>query len=82
MDLGFSEADLKFRDEVRAFIAERFDDDLKRKMAFTKNGYLDKPGQLKWQKALYERGWAAPETVIVSCSWMAESAADSDSWMP
>ena len=36
---------LRFRDEVRAFIAEKFDDDLRRKMAFTKNGYLDKAGQ-------------------------------------
>ena len=60
MDLGFTKDDLKFRDEVRAFIAERYDDDLKRKMSLTKNGYLDKPGQVKWQKALYDRGWAAP----------------------
>src|SRR5450755_4028373 len=59
MDLSFSKEDLKFRDEVRAFIAERYDDDLKRKMSLTKNGYLDKPGQVKWQKALYDRGWAA-----------------------
>jgi alkylation response protein AidB-like acyl-CoA dehydrogenase len=59
MDLGFSKEDLKFRDEVRAFIAERYDDDLKRKMSLTKNGYLDKAGQVKWQKALYDRGWAA-----------------------
>jgi alkylation response protein AidB-like acyl-CoA dehydrogenase len=29
-------------------------------MALTKNGYLDKEGQVKWQKALYERGWIAP----------------------
>jgi len=60
MDLGFTPDDLKFRDEVRAFIAERYDDDLKRKMSLTKNGYLDKEGQLKWQKALHQRGWAAP----------------------
>jgi alkylation response protein AidB-like acyl-CoA dehydrogenase len=60
MDLGFSKDDLKFRDDVRAFIAEKFDDDLRRKMALTKNGYLDKEGQVKWQKALYERGWIAP----------------------
>ena len=59
MDLGFSKDDLKFRDEVRAFIAEKYDDDLRRKMAFTKNGYLDKAGQVKWQKALNDRGWAA-----------------------
>jgi alkylation response protein AidB-like acyl-CoA dehydrogenase len=59
MELGFSKEDLKFRDEVRAFLAEKYDDDLKRKMSFSKNGYLDKVGQVKWQKALYERGWAA-----------------------
>ncbi|NOT41306.1 MAG: pimeloyl-CoA dehydrogenase large subunit [Alphaproteobacteria bacterium] len=60
MELGFTKDDLKFRDDVRAFIAEKFDEDLRRKMAFTKNGYLDKAGQVKWQKALYERGWIAP----------------------
>jgi alkylation response protein AidB-like acyl-CoA dehydrogenase len=59
MELAFSKEDLKFRDEVRAFIAEKYDEDLRRKMAFSKNGYLDKEGQVKWQKALYERGWAA-----------------------
>ena len=60
MDLSFSKEDLAFRDEVRAFLAEKYDDDLRKKMAQSKNGYLDKAGQLKWQKALYERGWAAP----------------------
>ncbi|MBI1211086.1 MAG: pimeloyl-CoA dehydrogenase large subunit [Alphaproteobacteria bacterium] len=60
MDLSFSKEDIKFRDEVRAFITERYDEDLKRKMSLTKNGYLDKAGQVKWQKALYDRGWAAP----------------------
>jgi alkylation response protein AidB-like acyl-CoA dehydrogenase len=59
MDLDFSKEDLKFRDEVRSFIAERYDGELKRQMSLTKNGYLDKAGQVKWQKALYERGWAA-----------------------
>ncbi len=59
MELGFSKEDLKFRDEVRAFIAEKYDEDLRRKMSLTKNGYLDKAGQVKWQKALNERGWAA-----------------------
>jgi len=60
MDLAFSKEDLKFRDEVRAFIAEKYDADLRRKMSLSKNGYLDKEGQLKWQKALGERGWIAP----------------------
>lgn len=60
MDLSFSKQDLAFRDDVRAFVAEAFDDDLRAKMALSKNGYLDKDGQLKWQRALYRRGWAAP----------------------
>ena len=60
MDLAFTRDDLAFRDEVRAFIAAHYDDELRWKMAQSKNGYLDKDGQLKWQKALFARGWAAP----------------------
>ncbi len=60
MDLSLSPADLAFRDEVRAFIAEAFDEDLRWRMSRSKNGYLDKEGQLRWQRALYRRGWAAP----------------------
>jgi alkylation response protein AidB-like acyl-CoA dehydrogenase len=60
MDLSFSPADLAFRDEVRRFIDENFDDGLRRRMAQSKNGYLDRDGQLQWQRALYRRGWAAP----------------------
>ena len=59
MHLTFSKEDEAFRSEVRAFVAERFDEDLRHKMACTKNGYLDKAGQVKWQKALADRGWAA-----------------------
>ena len=59
MDMSFNKADRKFRDDVRAFIAEKYDEDLRRKMSFSKNGYLDKAGQIKWQKALNDRGWAA-----------------------
>jgi alkylation response protein AidB-like acyl-CoA dehydrogenase len=60
MDLAFSKDDIAFRDEVRRFIDENFDAELRAKMAQSKNGYLDKDGQLKWQRALYKRGWAAP----------------------
>ncbi len=60
MDLALSPQDAAFRDDVRAFIAENFDDDLREKLAQSKNGYLDKDGQLKWQRALYRKGWAAP----------------------
>jgi alkylation response protein AidB-like acyl-CoA dehydrogenase len=61
MDLAFSPEDLAFQQEVRDWIASAYDDDLRRKMSQSKNGYLDKAGQVKWQKKLAERGWAAPD---------------------
>ena len=61
MDMGFSETDRAFQEEVRRFIAEAFDPELKAMMAMSKNGYLDKEGQVRWQKRLHARGWAAPD---------------------
>jgi alkylation response protein AidB-like acyl-CoA dehydrogenase len=60
MDLAFSSEDLAFRDEVRAWIEQAYDADLRRQMSQSKNGYLDKAGQVKWQKKLAEKGWVAP----------------------
>jgi alkylation response protein AidB-like acyl-CoA dehydrogenase len=60
MDLSFSKDDLAFRDEVRRFIEENYDEELRDKNAQSKNNYLDKDGMLKWQRALYRKGWAAP----------------------
>jgi alkylation response protein AidB-like acyl-CoA dehydrogenase len=73
MDLGFSKEDISFRDDVRRFIDENFDAELRAQMAQSKNGYLDKDGQLKWQRALYRRGWAAP-------NWSVEYGGPG--WMP
>ena len=64
MDLSFSPEDLAFQQEVRDWIATAYDDDLKAQMARSKNGYLDKAGQVRWQKKLAERGWAAPDWPI------------------
>jgi len=61
MDLDFSPEDLAFRDEVRAFIAEAYDDDMRARMAQSKNGYLDKESQVRWLKKLYVKGWIAPD---------------------
>ena len=61
MDLDFSAQDLKFRDEVRAFIAEAFDDDMRAKSAQSKNAHIDKDGQVRWLKALHAKGWIAPD---------------------
>jgi len=61
MDLDFSPEDLKFRDEVRGFIAEAFDDDMRAHAAQSKNGHIDKAGQVRWLKRLHEKGWIAPD---------------------
>lgn len=57
MDLEFTAEELKFRDEVRAWIAEHYTDDLKRRMSLTKNGSLDETHQKAWLKKLAEKGW-------------------------
>jgi alkylation response protein AidB-like acyl-CoA dehydrogenase len=61
MDLAFSPEDLAFREEVRAFIAEAFDDEMRAKLAQSKNHHLDKASQVRWLKRLGEKGWIAPD---------------------
>lgn len=61
MDLDFSPEDMAFREEVRAFIAEAFDADMRGHAAQSKNSSIDKPGQVRWLKRLFERGWIAPD---------------------
>ncbi len=59
MDLAFSDEDLAFRDEVRAFIAASYDDDMRAHMAQSKNGHVDRAGQIRWLKRLNDKGWLA-----------------------
>ncbi|WP_374579723.1 acyl-CoA dehydrogenase family protein [Phenylobacterium sp.] len=61
MDLEFSKEDLAFGEEVRAFIAEAFDEDMRAHAAQSKNGHIDKAGQVRWLKRLHEKGWIAPD---------------------
>jgi alkylation response protein AidB-like acyl-CoA dehydrogenase len=61
VDLAFAPEDLAFREEVRAFIAEAFDDDMRAKLAQSKNHHLDKEAQVRWLKRLGEKGWIAPD---------------------
>jgi alkylation response protein AidB-like acyl-CoA dehydrogenase len=61
MDLTFTPQDLAFQAEVREWITATYTPKLRAKMALSKNGYLDKAGQLEWQHALYAKGWAAPD---------------------
>jgi alkylation response protein AidB-like acyl-CoA dehydrogenase len=58
MHLAYSEEDMAFQREVRDWIAENYDDDLRRLVSQSKNGYLNKAGQVKWQKKLASKGWA------------------------
>lgn len=60
MDLAFTAEERAFQTEVRDWIAENYTPELRRRMAMSKNGYLDKEGQVEWQKTLNERGWIAP----------------------
>lgn len=60
MHLSFTPEDIAFQKKVRDWIADAYTPELKAKMALSKNGYLDKAGQVEWQKKLYEAGWVAP----------------------
>ncbi|MCW5730968.1 MAG: acyl-CoA dehydrogenase family protein [Alphaproteobacteria bacterium] len=60
MDLKFSAEELRFRDEVRRFIDDNFDTELRAAMARTRTGYIDKHLHVRWQKRLAAKGWLAP----------------------
>ena len=61
MDLDFSPEDLAFGEEVKAFIAEAFDGDMRAKVTHSKNHAVDKAAQVRWLKRLGEKGWIAPD---------------------
>jgi alkylation response protein AidB-like acyl-CoA dehydrogenase len=61
MDVAFSPEDLKFRDEVRGFIDQAFDADMRARSAQSKNAHIDRAGQIRWLKRLHEKGWIAPD---------------------
>lgn len=57
MDSRLTDEELKFRDEVRAFIAENWTDELNAKIS---NKKTHKEGMVEWQKILHKQGWIAP----------------------
>ena len=59
MDLSFSPAEREFQAEVRAFLDEKLTPDLRRSHALTPSVFSDPPVGNRWQKILYEKGWAA-----------------------
>ena len=59
MDVKFTQEDLAFRDEVRAFFEEEYDFDLAKQVLNDKSGEY-KSAIVAWQKKLHKKGWIAP----------------------
>lgn len=58
MKLDFAAADLAFRDEVRAFVADRLDPQIRRKVELGLR--LEREDYVAWYTQLHERGWITP----------------------
>ncbi len=56
MHVTFSEAELAFQDEVRAFFRDEYPDDLRSKVDSGEG--LSPEDQIRWQKILHAKGWA------------------------
>lgn len=61
MNLEFSPEDRAFQAEVKAWIEQNYDPELRAYMAQSKNGYLPKPMMQRWMKTLSARGWLVPD---------------------
>ncbi len=59
MDTSFTPEDLAFRDEVRAFIAQAYDEELQARLA-SSEPQVFKQAVIDWQKRLHDKGWVAP----------------------
>jgi len=57
VDTSFAPEDMAFRDEVRAFFADAYDDELRARLEHPTE-YRD--AIIDWQRRLYEKGWIAP----------------------
>jgi len=56
MHVTFSESELEFREEVRAFFRDELPDDIRE--AMDAGAELEPAMQIRWQKILYRKGWA------------------------
>ena len=71
MDLNWSEHDLAFRDEVRAFLRDKLTPDIQQAGRLMTSVYSEHDASLQWQHILHERGWAAPAWPVEygGCDW-------------
>jgi alkylation response protein AidB-like acyl-CoA dehydrogenase len=59
VDTSFSAEELAFRDEVRAFFAGAYDEELQGRLT-SRDPAVYKQAIIDWQKRLYQQGWIAP----------------------
>jgi alkylation response protein AidB-like acyl-CoA dehydrogenase len=59
MDMRFSAEDLAFRDEVRAFLADKLNSRLREGAAATPSVFVEPDITREWQAILNEKGWLA-----------------------
>ena len=57
MHVSFTDEELAFQQEVRTFLEEEYPEDIRRKQDSGKP--LGRDDIVRWQKILYEKGWAA-----------------------
>jgi alkylation response protein AidB-like acyl-CoA dehydrogenase len=71
MQLAWSNDDLRFRDEVRAFLASELTPELKAAAAGMTSVYAPPPVAIAWQKKLHAKGWVAPSWPVEwgGCDW-------------
>jgi alkylation response protein AidB-like acyl-CoA dehydrogenase len=71
MDLQWSQAELKFRDDVRSFLDQKLTPELRHAGRLMTSVYADHEASMQWQAILYERGWAAPAWPVEygGCDW-------------
>ncbi len=73
MHVRWSEADLRFQGEVRAFLAAELTPEMRRATALMTSVYAPHDLSMAWQQILHARGWAAPAWPVEygGCGWSA-----------
>ena len=71
MEIAWSDAEIAFRDEVRAFLAAHLTPDIRRAGTLATSVYPDHHASMAWQQILHVRGWAAPHWPVEhgGCNW-------------
>ena len=58
MDLHFSQEELDFQSSVKDWLKDNYPEDMRERYSNSPNGHLTREEHMRWQKSLYERGWA------------------------